>query len=320
MTQSDGVLEITIWYRGVVEGRLARRIGNCLADAARSEGKFVQAFDNYVDLPDRVYVPCRFYVRISGSPIVEPYLYENYSPSVVICTDAAQVKGCGILRGIVNGGMLLVNTSRAPEFVCKLLEGVDELPMLKNIATVDAGVAREYRVPYGGVEGASEKAVSLRTATVILGAVNQVMSIVSWESLKKLESDVEGFEMGSKAVTQYQNPCFNAKAAGKPVADHIFRGKVDLVVPAPVPNGTQPGFITGNYRFERPVLDAKKCTGCRICWASCPDACIAPSPEGKGVSFDLEYCKGCGICWYVCPAKAITPADELDFEGGMVRV
>jgi oxalate oxidoreductase subunit delta len=322
MGKNEGLTEVTIWYRGVIEGRLARRIGNCLADAARSEGEYVQAFDNYVDLPDRVNVPCRFYARVSGQPIAEPYLYENYTPSVVITTDAALVKGCNVLKGIVNGSTLLVNTKRSPEFVLGLVEGLPEVARLKRVATVDAGVAHEYRVPYGGVEGASEKAVSLKSAAIILGALNQVNQLVRWESLNKLEPDEESLMFGARTVASLVAPGFKPGVDDEVAAEpHTYRGKVNLVVPAPSPDGVQPGFITGNFRLERPVIDEKRCTRCRICWSACPDACITLGGQsGEEISFNLEYCKGCGICWYICPSKAISAEDELDHDGGMVRV
>ncbi|MFQ5842777.1 MAG: 2-oxoacid:acceptor oxidoreductase, partial [Thermodesulfobacteriota bacterium] len=63
------VQEITVWASGVVQDKEARDVAQCLAAAAAKEGKFVQAFDNYVDLPDRVNVPVRKYARISDSEI-----------------------------------------------------------------------------------------------------------------------------------------------------------------------------------------------------------------------------------------------------------
>ena len=47
------VTEITVWTRGVVMDKEARDVANAFAQAAKMEGKFVQAFDNYEDLPDR---------------------------------------------------------------------------------------------------------------------------------------------------------------------------------------------------------------------------------------------------------------------------
>jgi oxalate oxidoreductase subunit delta len=320
-TEPRSLTEITIWYRGVVEGRLARKIGNSLADAARAAGKHVQAFDNYVDLPDRVYVPCRFYVRISPEPIAEPYLYENYTPSIVICTDAAMAKGCNILGGILPGSTLLVNTRNSPESVIELLSDLRELSRLKTVATVDAGMAHEYHVPYGGVEGASEKAAQLHTAAIMAGALNAVVPLVDLSDLSNIETDVRGLAKGAEHVKTAQNPHFVASAPAEEGAAHTYRGKVNLVLPAPEPGTEQPGHITGNYRLERPVIDPDKCNRCRICWAACPDACIeVGSSADDPMKVNLKYCKGCGICWYICPVKAIAAHDELNYAGGIVRV
>jgi len=73
---------------------------------------------------------------------------------------------------------------------------------------------------------------------------------------------------------------------------------------------------TGEWRSKRPVIDAAKCLAvkqgkvtCHICWAYCPEGCIA---RGIGPTVDLLYCKGCGICAEECPAGAIemTPESE----------
>src|ERR671923_2463388 len=92
------VHEITVWTRGVVKDKEGRDVANGIAKAADQEGKFTQAFDNYVDLPDRVNVPLRKYARISEEEIEMRYDYENERPEVVVVVDAAIVKGVNILR------------------------------------------------------------------------------------------------------------------------------------------------------------------------------------------------------------------------------
>ncbi len=74
------------------------------------------------------------------------------------------------------------------------------------------------------------------------------------------------------------------------------------------------GGRTGDWRSSRPVFDSSLCLAvkqgritCQICWAYCPDACIA---QGIPPTVDLEYCKGCGICSQVCPAGAISMQPE----------
>lgn len=91
-----------------------------------------------------------------------------------------------------------------------------------------------------------------------------------------------------------------------PVKEVSFAGTV------PSPKTENEGMITGNWRTRRPILDADKCTGCQICWISCPDSSINLSDAG--INFNLKYCKGCGICLEVCPVGAINLVPELDFE------
>ncbi len=76
---------------------------------------------------------------------------------------------------------------------------------------------------------------------------------------------------------------------------------------------------TGDWRYMKPEIDAKKCIGCELCVSYCPEATmemkrrskyeIEISPkigkDKKISSVDYDYCKGCGVCAQVCPVKAI---------------
>ena len=46
-----------------------------------------------------------------------------------------------------------------------------------------------------------------------------------------------------------------------------------------------------------------RCTGCRLCYAGCPQKCIDLS--AKPAVIQQEHCLHCGNCFEVCPAKAI---------------
>src|SRR5574337_1432051 len=115
------VHEITVWTRGVVKDKEGRDVANGIAAAADREGKFTQAFDNYVDLPDRVNVPVRKYARISDDEIEMRYDYENERPEVVVVVDATLVKGMNVLRGLRPNGVLVVNTDRSPDEILRFV-------------------------------------------------------------------------------------------------------------------------------------------------------------------------------------------------------
>src|SRR5664279_2640094 len=82
------VHEITVWARGVLQDKEGRDVINIFAKAAQMEGKYAQAFDNYEDLPDRVLVTVRKYVRLSDEEITHKYVYTNDKPEVVVICEA----------------------------------------------------------------------------------------------------------------------------------------------------------------------------------------------------------------------------------------
>ena len=189
------VHEITVWTRGVVKDKEGRDVANALASAAEREGKFVQAFDNYVDLPDRVNVPVRKYTRISDEEIEMRYDYENEKPEVVVVVDAAMVKGVNLLRGMEKGGVLVVNTDRRPEDILKFIPNRD---LLKAIACVDAdGIAGTATVDFSGSEGGVDAVgVGAGIAAPLLGAVAKATGLVKLENLTAVVKNAEALRRG----------------------------------------------------------------------------------------------------------------------------
>ena len=193
------VTELTVWTRGVVMDKEARDVANAFVQAAKMEGKFVQAFDNYEDLPDRVLVTTRKYARISDEEIEMKYLYTNSHPDVVVVVEPTIVKGIDVLRGMPEGGLLLINTNRPIDYMLKFIPNADKLGA---IATVDAdGISGIRTVDFSGSEGGVDAAgIGAGIAAPILGAMARVTGLAKKENIAKVIRDVAAMERGYNEV------------------------------------------------------------------------------------------------------------------------
>lgn len=149
------MVEITTWARGVYENKEARDVTVVLTEAAKKEGKYVQSWENYVDLPDRIYVPVRAYGKISPNPIKTIYVYENFDPNIVVLTEETLVKGVDVLEGIQPGACLVINTKRSFDQLKKYLNK-DEIKNLATVVTVDANKLAKSIITLSGAEGTTD--------------------------------------------------------------------------------------------------------------------------------------------------------------------
>lgn len=196
------VHQITVWARGVVQDKEGRDIANGLASAAGRAGKFTQAFDNYVDLPDRINVPLRKYARISDDEIEERYEYENANPEVVVVADATIVKGIDILRGMEPGGTLVVATDRTPDQILKFIPNRN---LLARIVCVDAKtICGDQTVDFSGSEGGVDSlGIGQGIAAPILGALVKGTKLVKLEDAEAVVKNKEALRKGyDQAVVQ----------------------------------------------------------------------------------------------------------------------
>ena len=196
------VHQITVWARGVVQDKEGRDIANGLAAAAAKEGKFTQAFDNYVDLPDRINVPLRKYARISDEEIEERYEYENAHPEVVIVADATIVKGIDVLRGMEKGGTLVVATDRKPDDILKFIPNRE---LLAQVVCVDAKtICGEQKIDFSGSEGGVDSlGIGQGISAPLLGALARGTGLVKLEHLDVVVKNKDALHKGhDQAVVQ----------------------------------------------------------------------------------------------------------------------
>lgn len=193
------VREITVWTRGVTMDKEGRDVINIFAKAAQMDGKHAQAFDNYEDLPDRVLVTVRKYVRLSDKEIEHKYIYHNENPEVVVIVEPTIIKGIDVLRGMKKGGTLIINTNRSIDSILKFIPNAN---LLGTIATVDAdGITGVRTVDFSGSEGGVDTSgIGKGVASPLCGAIAKVTGMIKKEHLAKIVADVSGMERGYKEV------------------------------------------------------------------------------------------------------------------------
>ena len=102
------IVEIRWHGRG---GQGAKTAALLFADAALSEGKYIQAFPEYG--PERMGAPVQSFNRISDEPITLHCAIS--SPKYVVVLDPTLMSSVDVLAGVPDDGMIVINTSKSPE-------------------------------------------------------------------------------------------------------------------------------------------------------------------------------------------------------------
>lgn len=188
--------QVTTWARGVLQNKEARDVVVILCNAAwKGEGKYVQAYENYVDLPDRIYVPVRAYARVSEEPIETKYVYENEDPEIVVLTEETLVKGNYIPEGPSNK-TLVVNSKRSPKEIAKFIPK-DQMEKFDKIVTVDAFGMAEAVVTLDGAEGAYDKSgIGVGISAALVGAVVKATEFQSYDNVAAETANKEALKKG----------------------------------------------------------------------------------------------------------------------------
>lgn len=199
--------QVTVWARGVLQNKEARDVVVILSNAAwKADGKYVQAFENYVDLPDRIYVPVRAYARVSDEPIESKFVYENEDPEIVVLTEETLIKGLGMKCAGIPGvseiaagttpKTMVVNTKRSPAEIAKFIPK-DQLDKLVKIVTVDAFGMAEAIITLDGAEGVYDKSgIGIGISAALVGAVVKATEFVSYDAAIAQLSNKEAFKQG----------------------------------------------------------------------------------------------------------------------------
>lgn len=149
----QNIYQIRIHSRG---GQGAKTAAQIIAEASIEEGEFAQAFSEYG--PERSGAPMKTFLRISKKPIM---LHSDVNdPDMVVVLDPSLLLNINVTEGLVDGGIVLVNT-------CDSAESLKEKLSKKNckIYTIDAkGIAMSIigrNLPNTAIMGAIMKLVPL---------------------------------------------------------------------------------------------------------------------------------------------------------------
>ena len=122
----NNLIEIRWHGRG---GQGAKTASLLLADAAFNTGKYIQGFPEYG--PERMGAPITAYNRISDKPIT---IHSNiYEPDYVVVVDDTLLATVPVTSGLKEEGAIVINTTKEPEELKKLLNGYNGA-----IYTIDA--------------------------------------------------------------------------------------------------------------------------------------------------------------------------------------
>ncbi len=148
------IFEIRWHGRG---GQGAKTAALLFGDAALATGKYIQAFPEYG--PERMGAPVQSFNRLSDEPI---YVHSAVqTPNVVVVLDPTLIKTVDVTHGLVDDGIIIINTSKSPEEMRKELKLKDT----QKVFTVDAStIAKETigrEIPNTPMLGALVKATGL---------------------------------------------------------------------------------------------------------------------------------------------------------------
>jgi pyruvate ferredoxin oxidoreductase gamma subunit len=289
-------------------GQGIKTASRILGSAFFAEGFEVQDAPRYG--AERRGAPIFAYVRAGREPIYERGVIERPDLVVVIDETLLPLPAAGVLAGISEHTVLLLNARQMP-----VLDGATRPGHIVLMPELGEVAAR------GGlplIAAACAGAAARLTGVVSGAAVRQAVT----EELAALSDEVvtHNLELALSAYhhldeyTGIVRPAQTVPIGSLEPPHWVELPRTDLrhAVPAILQGGTSLLARTGLWRTERPVIDPALCKRCWwICTTFCPDGVIDVSAQGMP-QIDYEHCKGCLVCLAQCPSHAIQAVLERD--------
>ncbi|MGL5020404.1 MAG: 2-oxoacid:acceptor oxidoreductase family protein [Mycoplasmatales bacterium] len=230
-------------------------------------------------------------------------------PNVVAVFHEQLLKTQNVLKGLKEGGIVVVNTSLSAQDL------VNEYQLdCDNIITVDAtaiGVktgAKINTIMYGAIM----KQLGFMDHDAARG---QIEAKLGYRFPHLVASNTEAFDLGYKEAKNHSVTAIKGR---------VFSGETVLGFNQQIPGGIILGanaqLVDRSISREGylPGFEKDKCINCTKCDTTCPDDCFSwEEKEGrrgrmemvlKGI--DYNHCKGCLRCVVACPTGALTALVE----------
>lgn len=264
--------------------------------------------------------PIFAYVRASKEPINERGVIQNPDLVIVAEDTLVGIPGAGVLIGITEKTVLLINSHESPE------TWRDRLGMDSRILILPAEEEVEDRaeLPFVGTicAGAAASLVGVISPESLRQAIREELEALGEEIINK---NIEKSEAAFRAMHQHRGCVTESEeisAKKYNVPDWVELTFENARASAPVIHAglTSVEVKTGLWRTLRPVIDYERCKHCWwICSSFCPDSAIMVTEDGVP-DIDYDHCKGCMICVAQCPSHAIEAIPEhqaREEEGGL---
>jgi len=173
-------------------GQGAVTASKLLAEAALEDGKYFQGMPDYG--AERMGAPVKAFTRISTEEI-RPYCQVT-EPDVVVVLDPTLLGVVDVTEGLKSDGVLLVNTSEAPEAVRPRAGWENQLFTVD--ATAIAMEALKRNLPNTPMLGALVRVTGVVTKDNLIHALRHKLGETMKETI--VEANVQAVERGYKGV------------------------------------------------------------------------------------------------------------------------
>lgn len=289
-------------------GQGMKTAGRILGTAFFAAGFEVQDAPRYG--AERRGAPIFAYVRAAREPINERGAIST--PDLVVVADESllPIPAAGVLQGIGERTVLLIDSNQPPEV------WRHRLNLQGTILTLPAEAIERAELRFIGAACAG---AAVRLTGVI---PREALILAVHEELGHLGAEVVAHNL-DKALAAYDlmAPHAGCVSEGTHAAADRYRAPGWIELPADSADEAAPAIHagltsvevrTGLWRTLRPVIDHGRCNRCWwICSEFCPDSAIKVDAQGYP-QIDYDHCKGCLVCVAQCPAHAISAVPEQE--------